>query len=381
MGDLQDVLDAAVADGDAPFLVGMVGSAGAVRWQGAAGEAAPGLPAAPDTVFRIFSMTKAIGSLAAMMLIDRGALAFDTPVEEVLPEFSEVMVLEGWDGDVPRLRKPRRPATLRHLATHCSGLEYEIWNPGMAEWLQRTGNPPVLSGLRQGLFYPMMFDPGDRWGYGIGIDWLGRMVEAVSGQRIDAFLRAEIFDPLGMADTDVEVRDHMAPRLAQLRLRAQDGAFAAFELAPPPSPEVYGMGHCLHSTAPDYMRFLRMLLNRGALDGVRVLSEAAVASMLENHIGDLRVTPMTSINPVASADVELFPGIEKTHSFAFLRVEEDVPGMRRAGAQGWAGLLNTHFWFDPASDLAGVIMTQALPFADPRFMAAYRRFERVACAG
>ncbi len=381
MDDLQGVLDAAVADGDAPFLVGMVGSKAGLRWQGAAGEAASGVAAAPDTVLRIFSMTKAIGSLAAMMLIDRGALAFDTPVEEVLPEFSEVRVLEGWDGDVPRLRKPLRAATVRHLATHCSGLEYEIWNPGVAEWLQRTGNPPILSGLKQGLFYPMMFDPGERWGYGIGIDWLGRVVEAVSGRRIDAFLRAELFDPLGMADTDVEVRDHMAPRLAQLRLRGEDGAFRPFELAPPPAPEVYGMGHCLYSTAPDYMRFLRMLLNRGALDGVRVLSEGAVASMLENHIGALRVTPMVSVNPVASADVDLFPGAEKTHSFGFLRVEEDVQGMRRAGAQGWAGLLNTHFWFDPAADLAGLIMTQALPFADPRFMAAYARFERAACAG
>ena len=381
MDDLQGVLDAAVAEGDAPFLVGMVGSADSVRWQGAAGEAAPGMAAAPDTVFRIFSMTKAIGALAAMILIERGALSFDTPVEEVLPEFSEVMVLEGWDGDVPRLRKPRVPATVRHLATHTSGLEYDIWNPGMAEWLQRTGNPPILSGQRQGLFSPMMFDPGDRWGYGIGIDWLGRIVEAVSGQRIDAFLRTEIFDPLGMADTDVEVRDHMAPRLAQLCLRAEGGAFRPFDLAPPPSPEVYGMGHCLYSTAPDYMRFLRMLLNRGTLDGVRVLGEGTVASMLQNHMGALRITPMTSINPVASADVALFPGIDKTHSFGFLRVEADVPGMRRAGAQGWAGLLNTHFWFDPAADLAGLIMTQALPFADPCFMAAYARFERAVYGG
>lgn len=381
MSGLQEVLDRAVTSGDVPFAVGMIGTAGGVHWQGTAGEAAPGRTAAPDTVLRIFSMTKAIGATAAMILVDRGQLSLDTPVEEVLPEFADINVLEGWDGDTPRMRAPRVRATVRHLATHTSGLEYDIWNPDVAEWLERTGNPPVLSGLKQGLFYPMMADPGTRWGYGIGIDWLGRMVEAVSGRRIDAFLRAELFDPLGMADTDVIVRDDMAPRLAQLKVRGPDGAFADFELAPPSSPEVFGMGHCLYSTAPDYMRFLRMLLNRGALGGVRVLSEAAMAQMLENHIGPLRIGRMASANPRASVDVELFPDTPKTHSLGFLRVEEDVPGMRRAGSQGWAGILNTHYWLDPASDLAGVLMTQTLPFCEPRFMEMYRRFERAAYAG
>ena len=377
---LQKVLDEAVAREDVPFAVGMTGNAGGVTWSGAAGEAAPGRAAATDTVFRVFSMTKAVGSTAAMILIDRGEMDFDTPVEEVLPEFAELRVLEGWDGDTPRLRAPRVKATARHLATHTSGLEYEFWNAGPGEYQAKTGAVTILSGLKSSMFYPMMTDPGTRWGYGPSIDWLGLMVEKISGQRIDAFLKENLFDPLGMADTDVEVRDHMAPRLAVVKARGEDGHFADFALAPPSNPEVYGMGHALYSTPEDYMRFLRMFLNRGALDGTRVMSEGAVARMLENHMGPLTFEKMVTVAPPVTADFDPFEGTVKTHSFGFMRNEADIPGMRRAGSQSWAGVLNTHYWFDPASDLAGLIMTQSLPFVEPRWMATYGAFERAAYA-
>jgi CubicO group peptidase (beta-lactamase class C family) len=226
----------------------------------------------------------------------------------------------------------------------------------------------------------MLFDPGTRWGYGVGIDWLGLMVERVSGRRIDAFLRENLLEPLGMVDTDVEVRDHMAPLLAVVKARTEEGGFADFALAPPSEPEVYGMGHALYSTPRDYMRFLGMFLNRGALDGNRVLSEEGVARMLENHIGPLRFGRMATAAPRVSADFDPFPGTPLTHSFGFLRNEADIPLMRRAGSQGWAGVLNTHYWFDPASDLAAVIMTQTLPFGEPRFMRTYEAFERAAYA-
>lgn len=375
---LQQTLDDAVANGQVPFVVGMTGNAAGPTFAGAAGDAAPGRKAAPDTVFRIFSMTKAIGSTAAMMLIDRGLMDFDTPVEEVLPEFAQLRVLEGWDGDRPRLRAPKVKATARHLATHTSGLEYEFWRAEPGEYLAKTGQPSILSGLASSMHYPMLTDPGTRWGYGPSIDWLGRMVEAISGQRIDAFLKDNLFEPLGMADTDVEVRPHMQPRLAGVKARGEDGRFADFDLAPPSSPEVYGMGHALYSTPQDYMRFLRMFLNRGALDGRRVLSDAAVARMLENHMGPLTFERMASVAPPITADFDPFEGTVKTHSFGFMRNEADIPGRRRAGSQSWAGVLNTHYWFDPASDLAGVIMTQTLPFVEAPCMAAYEAFERAA---
>ncbi len=373
---LDGVLARAVANNDAPFVVAMTGNAGGVTWSGAAGEAAPGVPASEDTVMRIFSMTKAVGSTAAMILMDRGKFTPDTPVEEILPQFANMKVLDGFDGDTPILRAPKTKATIRHLATHTSGLVYEFWNVRMPKYMSLTGHPTIISGLKSSLNYPMIFDPGDRWDYGIGIDWLGQVVEAVDGRRIDQFCQEELFDPLNMPDTRFEVEPHMESRLAAVKARGEDGVFADFALAPPSNPEFYGMGHSLYSTAPDYMRFVRMFLNRGQLDGARILSEASVDLMLKNHIGDLRMRKMMTVAPPITADVNLFPGTDKTHSLGFLRVEQDVPGMRSAGSQGWAGVLNTHFWFDPTKDVAGLIMTQTLPFVEPPFMKVYEEFER-----
>ncbi len=379
MSALDDVLKAGVAAGAAPGLVAMTGNAGGVTWSGAAGESAPGKAIKADAVFRIFSMTKAIGSTAAMILIDRGKLKPEATVESVLPEFAKIQLLDGFDGDKPRMRAPKSKATIRQLATHTSGLVYEFWNTDVPRWMQATDHPSILSGLKKSLFYPLMFDPGTRWDYGIGIDWLCQAVEKVDGRKIDKFCQEEIFGPLGMTSTAFEP-EGLAARLASVSARGEDGKFAPFELAPPPHPEFYGMGHCLYSSAGDYMRFLRMFLNKGQLDGKRILSEKGVATMLQNHIGDLRVGKMITAIPPVTADVDLFPGIPKTHSLGFLRVEKDVPGMRSAGSQGWAGVLNTHFWFDPAKNVAATIMTQTLPFVEAPFMDVYAKFERAVYA-
>jgi CubicO group peptidase (beta-lactamase class C family) len=380
VGGLQRVLDGAVAAGDVPFAVGMTANAGGVTWAGAAGERAPGAAAAPDTVFHIFSMTKAVGCTAALILIDRGLLDPDTPVADILPEFRAVRVLDGWDGDRPRLRAPRTVCTIRQLATHTSGFEYQFWNADIARYLEVTGLPSIVTGQRKSMYYPLTFDPGTRWGYGPGIDWLGAAVEQVDGRRIDLFLEQEIFGPLGMRDTGCELLPHMAPRLARARARTPDGGFADIGLAPPARPQLYGMGHQLASTPQDYMRFLRMWLGRGSLDGTRILSEAIVEQASANQIGAIPIPRLRSVAPAVTDDAEFFPGVAKSHAFAFERMEADVPGMRRAGSLFWAGVLNTHYWIDPKSQLAGLIMTQSLPFAEPRFMKTYLAFERAAYA-
>lgn len=378
---LQRVLDEAVAAQDVPFAVGMVGNSGGILFEGTAGNAANGRAADINTVFRIFSMTKGIGALAAMILIDRGKLSLDTPVEEVLPAWGKMQVLDGWDGDAPRLRAPKTQATVRHLATHTSGAEYEFWNAEMPKYMEATGHPTVLSGLNLSLEQaPLMSDPGTRWGYGPSIDWLGKVVEAVSGQNIVDFCQQNIFDPLGMNSTAFEVKDDMAPRLADVKARGEDGVFAPFELAPPSEPEFYGMGHALYSTAPDYMRFLRMILNKGTLDGAKILSPEAVAEMTADQMNGLTLTKMVTMAPPVTADFEPFPGTRVTHSVGFMRNEEDIPGKRSAGSQSWAGVLNSHYWIDPAKDLAAVIMTQSLPFVEERFMKTYDAYERAVYA-
>ncbi len=381
MSSLQAVLDRSVARGDAPFLVAMTGNAKGTTFAGAAGTAAAGRAAGEDTVFRIFSMTKAVGSVAAMILIDRGKLSMDTPVAEILPAFKEVKVVDGWNGEEPVLRSPRTTCTIRHLATHTSGFCYEFFNADIGRWMAHSGHPTILSGLKGALMYPLAFDPGTKWDYGIGIDWLCQAVEAVDGRGIDRFVTEEILQPLGMSDTAFECEGALAGRLADLQARGEDGAFAPFELAPPPKPEFYGMGHALYSTAPDYLRFCRMVLNGGELDGVRILSPQAHAEMCANQIGALEVEKVNTMAPPVSADFEPFPGLRKTHAFAFMRLEDDAPAMRSAGSLAWAGVCNTHYWIDPKKDLAAVIMTQTLPFVEPGFMTAYEDYEKAVYAG
>ncbi len=371
-GTIDQVLNDAVAAQDVPFVVAMSANADGVTYSGSAGQASEGRAAAEDTVFRIFSATKAVGSLAAMIMIDRGKMSMDTPVADIIPDWNKLQVLEGWDGDSPIMRAPRTTATIRHLATHRSGLEYEFWCPDAAKYLEVTGHPSILSGTKASLHYPLMFDPGERWGYGPSTDWLGQVVEAVDGRRIDQFCHEEIFDPLGMDNTAFEP-DALTDRLAGVQARGEDGNFVPFELAPPPNPEVYGMGHCLYSTAPDYMKFLRMILNGGELNGNRILSESAFAAMFEDQMEGKFFERMVTIAPPVTADVELPAGT--THSFAAVRSEADVPGRRKAGTQSWAGVCNTHYWVDRASDVAGVIFTQSLPFVEEPYLRTYEAFE------
>ncbi len=377
MSRMDQVLSEAVAAQDVPFAVAMAGNTAGITYSGAAGDTA-GRTAQEDTAFRIFSMTKAIGSLAAMILVDRGKMSMDTPVGDVLPEWNDMQVLDGWDGDTPILRAPKTVATARHLATHTSGVEYEFWNADVPKYLEVTGNPSILTGLKAGLTaYPLTSDPGTRWGYGPSIDWLGRMVEEIDGRRIDAFCQDEIFDPLGMSDTAFEP-DALTDRLCDVAIRGEDGNFGPFELAPPPKPEFYGMGHALYSTAPNYMRFLRMVLNKGELDGNRVLSESAVDKMCANQMNGLTFRTMHTVAPPLTADVELPEGT--THSWAFVRSESDQPGKRSAGSQSWAGVCNTHYWIDPAKDVCAVIMTQSLPFVEPPLLKTYDAYERAVYA-
>ena len=373
MDRIQQILQNAVSSKDLPFAVAVTGNAAGLTWSGAVGEAAKGHVAEVDTAFRIFSMTKAIGSCAAMILIDRGKLSMNTPVESILPDWNKLTVLDGWNGDIPVLRFPRTTATIRHLATHTSGLEYELYNKDVSKYLKVTGNPSILSGRKSALIgYPLTSDPGTRWGYGIGIDWLGQVVEAVDGRRIDHFCAEEIFQPLGMLNTHFET-DNLMGQLATVYQRGEDGDFTPFELSPPAQPEIYGMGHALYSTATDYLNFLRMLLNRGQLDGNRILSEAAMDQLLANQMQSKTFRSMHTVAPLITANVEMAEGT--SHSFACIRTESDQQGRRRSGSQSWAGVCNTHFWADPASDLAAVIMTQSLPFMEPRFLKTYEAFE------
>lgn len=379
MEEHSDILAQAVAERAAPFLVAQTVSADGTLHAGAAGDAQSGVPACDETVLRIFSQTKAIGALAAMILIERGLLAFDTPVSDILPGFAELPVLEGFDGDTPRLRAQKTVCTVAHLASHTSGLAYEYWSPDTKRWMELTGHPTVFSGQMEALNYPLASDPGTEWHYGPGSDWLGRVVEEVDGRRIDRFCREEIFAPLGMNETVFELDAALQGRLADVVSRDGEG-FRPSRSGPPAKPEFYGMGHALYSTARDYSRFLRMVLRGGELDRNRILRPESIEAMLAARTGGLEVPRMHSIAPRVSRDFEPFPGLAMTHSMVWCRLEEDAPGRRRAGSQFWAGALNTHCWLDPKAGVAAVFMTQLAPWADEALMTAYEAYERAVYA-
>jgi CubicO group peptidase (beta-lactamase class C family) len=298
----------------------------------------------------------------------------DTPVASILPEWDDLRVLESIGPNGAVLRRPRTACTLRYLLTHTSGLAYETFHPTQWAYQELPGSPHILDGTKACFSYPLMFDPGTDFIYGISIDWAGRMVERIDGRTIDRFCHDEIFEPLAMLNTTFEVN---SGHLADVKIRHTNGEFEDIQHAPPANPEEYGMGHALYSTAPDYLRFLRMVLNHGELDGHRVLGPKAVELMTTNQMGEMSVPRYTSYTPT-SADVDLFPGTRMTWTAAFLRNETAIPGRRAAGSLTWSGFLNTHYWIDPTNDLTAVLMTQMMPFCDPPYMATYETFERAA---
>lgn len=382
--DADRVLEQAVADGEVPGVAALAADETGVIYEGAFGKRTQGQDAAmtPDTVGWIASMTKAITSVAAMQLVEQGKLSLDEPLGALLPELAAPQVLEGFANDgSPRLRPARRPITLRRLLSHTAGFCYSIWNAEMLRYEQQAGVPGIIECKDAALNLPLVFDPGERWEYGINIDWAGKAVEAVSGQRLEAYLRANIFGPLGMNDSGFVLGAAQRERLAGMHARNADGSLAVIPFELPQEPEFYMGGGGLYSTGRDYLAFLQMLLHGGSFNGARVLQPETVAEMARNQIGDLTVGLLTTAIPASSNDAEFFPGMVKKWGLGYMITTEEAPTGRSPGSVAWAGLANTYYWLDPAKRLTGVLLTQILPFADAAVLGCFDRFERTIYAG
>jgi methyl acetate hydrolase len=291
-------------------------------------------------------------------------------------------VFEGFDSNgEPKLRPAKCPITLRHLMTHTAGFTYDLWNGEMVQYLQKTGLPGVTSCKNDALKTPLVADPGTRWEYGINIDFVGKAIEAVSGKRLDSYLRGQLFMPLGMSDTDFKIGESQRQRLAGMHQRGADGTLAPIPFELEQDPEFHMGGGGLYSTAGDYIKFTQMILNKGRGNGNQILQPETVAMMGQNHIGPLNMTRMTSAVAFATNDVDLYPDMEKKWGLSFLINSDRTPEGRSPGSLAWGGLANTYFWIDPARDVAGVIMMQVLPFIDPKCMEAFASFERGVYAG
>jgi methyl acetate hydrolase len=374
---IDQVLQDAVESGAVPNVVAMAANEDGPIYAGAAGPRAVGQsdPVTPDTFFRIASMTKMVATTAALQLAEQGELDLDAPVEAYRPEFAELQVLEGFDGDTPRLRAPAGKATVRQLITHTAGLGYWFFSEDLVRWEAVTGTPNVMSGDEVIFKAPLVADPGTRYEYGINTDWLGRVVEAASGQSLDAYISEHILAPLGMAHTTWLMNDEQRANSVPVHLRNEDGSWAATSIDWSQEPDWWAGGHGLHSTPRDYLRFQRMLLGRGTLDGAQILNPETVDAAFTNQIGELDFPPaIKSADPVSTADFNGGPGLK--WGLGLLLNSEQQPGMRAAGSGSWAGIFNTHFWVDRKTGVTGAIYSQTLPFVEPAVFQVYIDFEK-----
>jgi CubicO group peptidase (beta-lactamase class C family) len=362
-----------------PGVVAVAATGKEVIYQGAFGKRDLSKPdnMTTDSVFWIASMTKAVTTAAAMQLVEQGKLSLEAPIGKLLPDLAAPQVLEGFDAKgEPKLRAAKSPITLRQLMTHTAGFCYDMWNGDMGTYLAKTGIPGIITCQNAALKTPIASDPGTRWEYGTNIDFVGKAVEAISGKKLDAYLRDHLFAPLGMNDTGFKLTDSMRRRLVGMHARAADGKLETFPFELEQNPEFHMGGGGLYGTAGDYIKFTQMILNKGRGNGNQVLEPETVATMSQNHIGDLVVTKMVSAAPPYTNDVDLYPGMVKKWGLSFLINTAKTPEGRSAGSLAWAGLANTYFWIDPARDIAGVILMQVLPFADGKCLEAFAGFER-----
>jgi len=373
---IDTVLQDAVASGAVPHVAAIAADRDGVIYQGAAGPRAVGEsdPVTVDTLFRIMSMTKMPCTVAALQQVEQGNLDLDAPVTEYCPEFAGVQVMTGIEGDAPVLRPPATQATVRNLITHTSGLGYWFWSDRLVRWESVTGTPNVVAGSAACLTAPMLADPGTQFIYGINIDWLGKVVEAVTGTGLDVAIKEGVTGPLGMDETTFLMTDQQRPNSTPVHVKAEDGTWAAVGEVLSQQPDYWAGGHGLYGPPSDYIKFERALLRGGELDGARILRQSTVDAAFSNQIGDLDFpAELPTADPGSTHTFQPGPGFK--WGYGLLLNTVDIPGMRRAWSGGWAGLCNTHFWVDRSTGICASLYSNFLPFVPPDAVALYNNFE------
>ena len=331
-----------------------------------------GTPMAPDTIFRIYSMTKPIVSTALMLLHEEGAFQLENPVAQYLPAFGATKV----SADDGTLVDQVRPMQIRDLLSHTSGLTYDFLTDNPVSQLYRDARimndatRPLDALIDELATLPLAFQPGTRWHYSVGIDVAARLIEVLSGQALGDFLRARLFDPLGMGDTGFGVPDSQLERVSAMyglpdlisenysAIELMEAAFSGFNeridvsaTYPTSTPDVFQRGGLgLFSTTSDYMRFAQMLANGGTLDGERIVGRKTLELMHTNHL------------PVELLPYELLglpiPGMGFGLGSRVMLDVAETAGPGSVGEYGWAGAAKTYYWVDPAEELVGLFMSQ-----------------------
>lgn len=367
--------------GGAPGVVAMVTDRNANRYEGAAGvrELGHDTPMTTDSVFAIFSTTKALTGTLVMQLIEEGRLALADEAGRYVPEIDELQVLDGFDAaGQPRLRAPRRRITVGDLMLHTSGLCYEFFSADDLKYRGARNIPTVVSATFDSIRTVLLHEPGAAWTYGVNIDWLGRIVEHLRGNRLGEVMRERLFEPLGMQEIGFRMTDAMKARRAVIHDRAADGRLTPLpDLVLPDPPPMDMGGHGLYATVGEYMKFIRMVLNGGQGAHGRVLKAETVDAMSRDGLQalGLSVGGWTTSIPSLSNTGEFFPGLPKGWAYTFMTNRERTPSGRSPGSLMWAGLANSFFWIDRTAGIGGYWATQILPFQDVASYPGFVEFE------
>ncbi len=355
-----------MADRVTPGVVAVVADRDGVVYEGAFGamRSSPAVPMRMDAIFRLFSMTKLVTSLAVMLLVEEGKVDLDGVFADYVPGYRQPEVLVSFDpSDGSYVTRPARTSiTVRQLLTHTAG--YGYWFLDRPLFQLTDGAPELLEPPF------LMHAPGERFAYSSGTDVLGQIFEPVSGLSLDAFFAERIFAPLGMVDTGYELPADSA-RLVSVHAR-RDGGFEEQALEHKGNAPSGGFG--LFSTARDYIELLRLFLNRGELGARRLLASERIEEMTRNQIGRLFAERQTTAFPARTNDFIFMDGSQK-FGFGVMVETRDRPTGRSAGSYGWGGILNTYFWVDPKDGIAATVLMQTSPFSDPESVALCKRFE------
>jgi CubicO group peptidase (beta-lactamase class C family) len=366
---LDNLLKAAVAQRAVPNVVAMIGTKDGVVYR-------KSVDAPEVTIFAVASMTKPVTSVAVMQLVEAGKVRLDEPAATYVKELADVRVLEAG-----KLRAPKSPITVRQLLNHTSGFAYEFMNKELADHV-REGHLPSMSAGGDGfLKAPLLSDPGVRWEYGISTDWLGKLVEAVSGESLEQYFQRHIFGPLQMKDSTFVVPPAKQARLASVYQRKPDGTLEKRAASPFKPADFFSGGGGLFSTAPDYLRFTRALLAGGELDGRRILKAETVAMMGSNQIADLEVRPFRSLLPQLATDNAVLPGALDKFGLGFAINTNAIGKGRGAKTMAWAGIYNTFFWIDREKGVCAVLLTQMSPALDEGPRKLVEDFDRAVYSG
>jgi len=378
----EAVINSAISNGSLNFAVAAIGGKAGQTWSFAAGhrDAEQTRPASPDNIIQVASMTKLITTIAALQLMEQGKLDLDSPISLYAPELKDLQVLKGFDADDnPIFEKAERAPTARELMTHTAGYVYEFWNADSLKAAQLGVSPSLLNGGNY-LAAPLAFQPGTAWEYGINTDWLGVLVERLSGQRLAEYFDEHIFMPLDMNDTFYELPADKFDRSVTVMARGAEGLVELPNFQPTPAEKgsmaQYSGGGGLSSTVKDYGRVLQMLLNSGALDGKMLLKPETVDTMFQNNIGDIQPVALATVMPTLSNTADMSFGYKATFGLGLLLHTDGMEGGRSANAGSWAGLFNSYYWVDREAGKYGIFGTQVLPFYDTVAIKTLLEFEQ-----